>query len=39
MITVSAAKHLGEHGVTYDMAKGVWEEIAKNVIQMHQSHI
>jgi hypothetical protein len=39
MITLSAAKHLGEHGVTYAMANGVWDEIAKNVIQMHKTHI
>jgi hypothetical protein len=39
MITVSAAKHLGEQGITYEMAKAVWDEIAKNVINMQKSHI
>lgn len=39
MITSSAAKHLGEHGITYALAKDAWDAIAKNVLQMQESHI
>ena len=39
MIAACAAKNLGEHGITYALAKDAWDAIAKNVLQMQESHI
>jgi uncharacterized DUF497 family protein len=40
LIAASAARHLAEHGISYESAaKETWDAIAKNVLELQDSHI